>query len=234
MKTNRFFIIIFLSLAIVSLPIGVFGAEDIAGLLESKGPAAKGIITEPSIVRESKLPNLPINPKQIEYLIDNPHVMLALAHLYAPFLDNYSVKIRSDHVVHIDEPGTLAGDAELIDIRPGRRVYLISGYYDVFNMRFNGDVVLVTMYSEQSENAAVSVDATAIAYFKIKSGFAGAFARLADYLFPKKVDERIERFVRAAEIISIAVHKDPAEAYRKLKASGELSPEELEEFGRTF
>ncbi len=35
-------------------------------------------------------------------------------------------------------------------------------------MRFNGDVVLVTMYSEQSENAAVSVDATTIAYFKIK------------------------------------------------------------------
>ena len=90
----------------------------------SKGPAAKGIITEPSIVRESKLPNLPINPRQIEYLIDNPHVMLALAHLYAPFLDNYGVKIRSDHVVHIDEQGTLAGDAELIDIRPGRRVTL--------------------------------------------------------------------------------------------------------------
>ena len=118
--------IIFLSLAVVSLlPIGIFGAEDIAGLLEAKGPAAKGIITKPSIIRESKLPNLPINPKQIEYLIDNPHVMLALAHLYAPFLDNYSVKIRSDHVVHIDEPGTLAGDAELIDIRPGRRVYLV-------------------------------------------------------------------------------------------------------------
>jgi len=234
MKTNRYFLIIFLGLAVVFLHTGIFGSEDISSLLESKGPAAKGIITEPSIVRESKLPNLPINPKQIEFLIDNPHVALALAHLYAPFLDNYSVAVRSDHVVHIEEPGDLAGDAELIDVRPGRRVYLIAGYYDVFNMRFNGDVVLVTMYTEQRADAAVSVDATTIAYFKIKSGFAGAFARLADYLFPKKVDERIERFVRAAESIAVAVHKDPAEAYRKLKASGEVSPEELEEFGRTF
>jgi hypothetical protein len=234
MKANRYFMIITLGLALVCISAGVFGAEDISSLLESRGPAATGIITEPSIVRESKLPNLPINPRQIEFLIDNPHVALALAHLYAPFLDNYSVEVRSDHVVHIDEPGILAGDAELIDVRPGRRVYLIAGYYDVLKMRFSGDVVLVTTYSEQRESAAVSVDATTIAYFKIKSGFAGAFARLADFLFPKTVDERIERFVRAAESIAVAVHKDPAAAYRKLMASGEVSAEELEEFGRTF
>ena len=234
MKANRNFLIVTLGLALVCIPAGVFGTEDISSLLETKRPAAKGIVAKPSIFRETKLPNLPINPRQIEFLIDNPHVALALAHLYAPFLDKYRVNVLPDHVVHIEDPGTLAGDAELIDVRPGRRVYLIAGYYDVFNMRFNGDVVLVTMYTEQRADAAVSVDATTIAYFKIKSGFAGAFARLADYLFPKKVDERIERFVRAAESIAVAVHKDPAEAYRKLKASGEVSPEELEEFGRTF
>jgi hypothetical protein len=226
--------IILLGLVAVSLPTCVFSEEDISSLLEAKGPSAKGIITEPSIVRQSKFPNLPINSRQIEFLIDNPHVALALAHQYAPFLDNYRVAIRSDHVVHIDEPGALAGDAELIDVRPGRRVYLIAGYYDVLRMRFNGDVVLVTLYSEQRENTAVSVDATTIAYFKITSGFAGAFARLADFLFPKKVDERIDRFVRAAESIAVAVHKDPVAAYTQLKASGEVSAEELEEFGRTF
>ena len=233
MKTNRYFIIIFLGLA-VSLPTGVFGAEDIASLLETKGPAAKGIITEPSIVRESKLPNLPINPKQIEFLIDNPHVALALAHLYAPFLDNYRVKVRPDRVVHIEDPDILAGDAELIDARPGRRVYFIAGHYDILKMRFNGDIVLITAYSEQGENAAVSVDATATAYIKVNSAFAGTLARLADFLFPKKVDERLERFVHAAENIAIAVHQAPRDAYEKLKASGEVSAEELEEFGRTF
>jgi hypothetical protein len=226
--------IIFLVLEMVSFPTGIFGAEDIARILEAKGPAAKEIIAEPSIVRESKLPNLPIDQRQIEYLIDNPHVALALAHHFAPFLDNYRVEVRTDHVFHIDEPGILAGDAELIDARPGRRVYLIAGWYDVFNIRFRGDVVLVTLYSEHLGSAAVSEDANTIAYFKIRSGFAGAFARMADYLFPKKVDERIERLLRAAENIAVAVRKDPATAYGKLKASGEVSAGELEEFCRTF
>jgi hypothetical protein len=234
MKVKRYFMIIALGLALVCIPTGVFSTEDISSLLETKGPAAKDIVTKPSIFRESKLPHLPISPKQIEFLIDNPHVALVLAHLYAPFLDNYSVKVRPDHAVHIEDPGTLAGDADLIDARPGRRVYLIAGYYDILMMRFNGDIVLITVYSEQRENAAVSVDATATAYIKINSGFAGAFARLADFLFPKKVDERIERFVHAAESIAIAVHKDPEGAKKKLKDSGEVSAEELEEFGRTF
>ena len=99
----------------------------------------------------------------------------------------------------------------------------MSGYYDVFNMRFDGDVVLVTMYTDQRADVAVSVDATAIAYFKIKSGFAGAFARLAEFLFPKKVDERIERFVRAAESIAVASLQDPAAAYSESSRPRERS-----------
>jgi hypothetical protein len=234
MTTKRYFMTIFLGLAAVILPTGIFGTEDIASLLETKGPAEKGIITEPSIVRVSKLPRLPIDQRQIEFLIDHPHVALALAHLYAPFLDNYRIGVRPDHTIHIDEPNTLAGDAELIDVRPGRRIYFIAGYYDVFNIRFKGNVVLVTMYSEQRESAPVFVDASTIAYFKITSGFAGVFARLADYMFPKKVDERIEHLIHAAENISIAVHNDPADTYRRLKASAEVSTEELESFCRTF
>jgi len=234
MKTNRYFQIITLGLALVCMPMGVSGAEDIASLLEAKAPTAKGIIAKPSISRESKLPHLPISPEQIAFLIDKPHIALALAHLYAPYLDNYSVKVRPDHSVHIEDPGTLAGDAELIDARPGRRVYLIVGYYDILKMRFNGDIVLITAYSEHRENAAGSVDATTTAYIKINSAFAGAFARLGAFLFPKKVDGRIARLVQAAENIAVEVHKDPKGAYQKLKASGEVSDEELEEFGRAF
>ena len=137
-------------------------------------------------------------------------------------------------MIHIDDPGKLAGDAELIDARPGRRVYLIVGYFNIFRVRFDGHMVLMTVYSERRENATVSMGATTTAYVKIGSAFAAAFARLADYLFPTKVDERIERFLRAAEAIAVAVHKDPADVYRKLLSAGEVSAEELEEFGRTF
>jgi hypothetical protein len=234
MKAYRCFMLITLGLALACIPTGVFGAEDISSLLETKGPGAKGILAKPSIFRESTLPRLPISPGQIEFLIDHPRVLLALAHLYAPFLDNYSVEVRPDQVIHIDDPGKLAGDAELIDARPGRRVYLIAGYFNIFKMRFDGHMVLMTVYSERRENAAVSVDATTTAFIKIDSAVADAFARLADYLFPKKVDERIERFLRAAESIAVAVHKDPAAAHRKLLSAGEVGAEELQEFGRTF
>ena len=94
MKANRCFIIITLGLAVVCIPACVFGAEDISGILEEKRPTAKGIITKPSLFRESTLPRLPLSPKQIEFLIDHPRVSLVLAHLYAPFLDNYSVEVR--------------------------------------------------------------------------------------------------------------------------------------------
>jgi hypothetical protein len=234
MRTHRYLLTITLGLALLCIPAAVISTEDISSLLEMKRPAAKRIVANPSIFREAKLPHLLISQKQLEFLIDNPHVALALAHLYAPFLDKYTVNVLPDNVVHIEDLGTLAGDAELIEVRPGRRVYLIAGYYDIFKMRFNGDIALLTIYSEHQENAAVSVDATMIAYIKIKSAFAGALARLADYLFPRKVDERLERFVHAAENISDALRKDPKDAYGKLKASGEVSAQELEAFERTF
>jgi hypothetical protein len=233
MTVNRHFLIITLGLALACVPAAVFGTEDISSLLETKRPASASVVAKPFIFREAKLPRLLINKEQLEFLVDHPDVALALAHLYAPFLDNYSVDVLPDHVVHIED-SSLAGDAELIDVGPGRRVYLIAGYYDLLKMRFNGDIALITVYSEHQENEAVAVDATVTAYIKIKSAFAGALARLADFLFPQKVDERLDRFVRAAEDISIAIRKDPEDVYQKLKASGEISGEELEEFGRLF
>lgn len=234
MTANRPFLIITLGLALACVPAAAFSTEDISSLLETKRPASAAVVAKPFIFREAKLPRLLINKEQLEFLVDHPDVALALAHLYAPFLDNYSVNVLSDHAVRIEDPGTLAGDAELIDVRPGRRVYLIAGYYDLLKMRFNGEIALITVYAEQREDAAVSVDATVTAYIKIKSSFAGALARLADFLFPQKVDERLERFVHAAENISVAVRRDPKDAYRKLKASGEVNAGELEEFGRIF
>lgn len=234
MNVKRCCMIIILGLALACMPAGVSRAEDISSLLETKGPRAKGIIAKPTIFREATLTNLPISPKQAEFLIDHLRVSLALAHKYAPFLDKYRVEVRPDQVIHISDPGKLAGDAELIDARPGRRVYLITGYFNVFKIRFNGHMVLMTVYSEQQENASVTVEATTTAYIKLDSAFGSAFARLADYLFPRKVDERIGRFLRAAESIAAAVHNDPATAYETLASGGEVSAEELREFDIAF
>jgi len=221
-------------LALICLFTGVVSAGELSGTREAKKPAVKEVVANPSLVRESKFPHLPLNERQLVFLIDNPSVALALAHLYASFLDNYRLVLMPDRVIHISDSDKLAGDAELIDVSPGRRGYFIAGYFEVLKLRFNGKMVLMTRYSEQRNEKGVSVEATTTAYIKIDSVLASAFARLADFLFPKKVDARIERFVRAAETIVSEVHKDPQSAYKKLKAAGEVTPEELAEFGRTF
>lgn len=221
-------------LAWVCSAAAISGSENISGLLEMKRPKAGEIVAKPTLFRESRLSRLPLNLKQTEFLIDNPRVALALAHLYAPFLDPYTVEVRPDQVIHIHDPGKLAGDAELIDARPGRRIYLIAGSFDIFKIRFNGHMVLITVYSEQQGNAEATMESTTTAYIKVKSAFAGVLARMMDFLFPRKVDERIARFVRAAETIATAVKKDPADAYRKLGAAGEISAGELRDFARMF
>lgn len=234
MKISRYLMIFAFGLALICLTTSIFSAEDQFSFLEAKKPAVKEVVANPSLIRESKFPRLPLNKKQIEFLIDNPRVALALAHLYASFLDGYRLELMPERVIHISDSDKLAGDAELVDVSPGRRGYFIAGYFEVLKLRFYGKMVLLTGYSEQRTDERVSVEATTTAYIKIDSVLASAFARLADFLFPKKVDARIERFVRAAETIVAEVHKDPQGAYKKLKAAGEVSPDELADFDRTF
>ncbi len=95
-------------------------------------------------------------------------------------------------------------------------------------------MVLMTVYSEQVEDAAVSVELTTAAYIKVNSAIAGIFARLADFLFPHKVDERIGRLLRAAQTVAVAIHTDPSDAYKKLSVSNEVSGEELQDFEKMF
>jgi hypothetical protein len=226
---------VIVSLSLLCTPLAVFADGALVSLLEKKGPALQEIITNRTIFRELELLRLPISSRQAEFLIDHPRISVSLAHHYAPFLDRYSVEIRPDRMIDIRDPGGgLAGEAELIEARPGRRVYLIDGYFNVFSVRFNGRMVLMTVYSERNGREGVTVDSTTSAYIKVDSVLAGVLARLMDLLFPRKVDERIVRFLNAAEKIAFAVHADPAEAYRKLSASGEMSPEELENFARIF
>ncbi len=234
MIANHKLVIIILGMTLSCVPADACGGQESSGLLEKKVHYAEEIAAKPTIFRESNLPHLPLSLKQVEFLIDHPRVSMALAHQYAPFLDNYRVEVRPDQMIHISDPGKLSGEAERIDARPGRRVYLIAGHFDIFKIRFNGHMVLMAVYSERFESAAVATEVTTSASIKINNVFAGAIARLVNYLFPKKVDERIDRFIRAAESIAVGVHKDPAGSFRKLSNSGEVSAEELRKFVRLF
>lgn len=223
-----------LLLATAIIPAPIIDASDISGLLEKKGPRAKEVITRPTIVRVSELYRLPVSLRQSEFLIDHPRLSMVLAHIYDPSLDLYKIEARPDGLIHINDPAGLAGDMELINSIPGRRVYFISGHFDILKVRFKGHMVMKITYSGRLGEAPVSVDSTTTCYIKVNSAFAGFFTKLMTFLFPKKVDERIGRVANAVKRVASAVHDDPAGAYRKLSASGEVGAEELKEFAAMF
>lgn len=233
-KVNGSFRITSLVLALIIVSAYIAGAQDISGFLEKMDPRAKDVITKPTISRVSELPRLPVNLRQYEFLLDHPHLSMVLAHICDPSLDLYKVTVRPDGLIHVDDPAGLAGDMELINSVLGRRVYFVSGHFDILKMRFYGHVVLLMSYSERPKEAVSSVDLTTTSYIKVNSAFAGFFAKIAAFLFPTKVDERIGRFTNAIKKVSIAVHDDPARAYAMLAASGEVGPQELKEFAGMF
>jgi hypothetical protein len=223
-----------LLLAIVFVPASLMSAPDISSLLEKKGTGAKEVVTKPTISRVSELPHLPVSVGQYEFLIDHPRLSMVLARTYDPSLDLYKIEVRPDGLLHVDDPAGLAGDIELVSSFPGRRVYFISGHFDLLKMRFNGHMVMMMSYYERLSGAETSVDSTTTSYIRLHSAFAGFFARVIAFLFPKKVDERIGRLAHAVNRVAVAVHDDPAGAYGKLAASGEVGSEELKEFAGLF
>lgn len=228
------FRVTFLVLVTIFISASIASAADMLSLLEKKGPKAKEVVTRPTISRVSELPSLPVSLKQYEFLLDHPRLSMVFAHICDPSLDSYKVEVRPDGLIHIDDPAGLAGDMELVSSIPGRRIYFVSGHFDILKMRFYGHVVLLMSYIERPNEAVASVDSTATSYIKVNSAFVGFFAKIAAFLFPRKVDERIGRFANAVRRVAVAVHNDPAGAYRRLAASGEVGSQELKEFAGMF
>jgi hypothetical protein len=234
MKAISYFRITSLLLVLVFIQIQISNASDIEGLLEKKGPGAKEVLTRPTISRVLELPRLPVSLRQYEFLLDHPRLSMVLARIYDPSLDLYKIEVRPDGFIRVDDPSGLAGDMELVNSIPGRRVYFISGYFDFLRMRFNGNMVMKISNSERLSEAAASVDSKTTCYIRVNNAFVGYFAKLMAFLFPKKVDDRIGRFGNAIKKVAIAVHDDPAGAYGKLEASGKVGPREIKEFAEMF
>jgi hypothetical protein len=216
------------------MPAATIDASDNSGIPEKKTPGTEEVMTRPTISRVSEMPPLPVSVRQYEFLIDNLRISMALARIYDPSLDSYKIEVRPGGVMHVYDPAGLEGDMKLVRSTPGRRVYYVSGHFDFLKMRFNGRMVLAMSYSERLNKAGVLVDAATTSYIKLDSSFAGFFAKIAAFLFPKKVEGRIGRFTTAVKRVAFAVHDDPAGAYRRLAASREVGPRELREFAGMF
>jgi hypothetical protein len=226
--------LIFILALLAVASVAFSGDNELDAIIRKKGASAAEVVTRPTISRVSKLPCLPVSSRQYEFLLDRPRLSMALAHICDPSLDLYKVEVRPDGSSYVKDPKGLEGEMELVSFTPGKRVYFISGHYDLLKMRFNGRMVLMTEYSERVCAEGTAVDSKATSYVKVDSAFVGAFAKVMAFLFPKKVDARIGRFSNAVKSVAVAVHNDPADMYKRLAATGEFRPDELREYSLMF
>jgi len=204
-------------------------------LIDKKGPAVREILDRPTLYREAKMPGLPCGSGDFGFLLDRPRLSMAIARLMDPGLDEYRIESRPDGSVHVDDQGRLVGDMEVVLRQEGKRVYYISGYWKfLLGVKFTGRMVLVPEYADRPGAGGRITDATARGYMKVDNALAGFVARAVVYIFPAKVDARMERFADAVRKATQAVHDDPAGVYRSLVINRNVPPEEAEEFRERF
>ncbi|HEY3348138.1 MAG TPA: hypothetical protein VGK71_11020 [Nitrospirota bacterium] len=209
-----------------------FAADPVSVILaDKKGPAGREVIESPTLYRSADIRGMGIAAGEFEFLLDRPRLAMKLARAVDGSIDPYTVQQKADGVWSVDDSGKLTGEMELLSRGPGRRVYLITGRWKfMLGISFKGRMVLAPEYAVHDGR----LDAVARGWMKIDSTVAGSFARLAVYLFPGKVDARINRFASAVRMVSEAVKKDPAGTLRRAQETGVLDRAEMQEYCEYF
>jgi hypothetical protein len=209
-----------------------FAADPVSVILaERRGPAGRAVVDSPTLYRAADIKGMGISAGEFEFLLDRPRLAMKLARVVDGSIDPYTVQQKADAVWSVEDSGKLTGEMELVSRAPGRRVYLITGRWKfMLGISFNGRVVLAPEYAMHGGR----LDAVARGWIKVDSTVAGSFARLAAYLFPGKVDARINRFVSAVRMVSEAVKKDPAGTLRRAQETGVLDKAEMQEYCEYF
>lgn len=209
--------------------------SDWNALTRLKGASALELLNRPTLYRETELSGLPSSAADFEFLLDRPRTSIALAGSFHPSLDKYTIERRTPGLYHIDDGGRLVGDMEIVLARPGERLYYISGYWNiVMGVKLRGRMALIVQDWDRNAGQGKVLDVKAKGYMLVDNSVAGAAFKLAAYLFPKKVDARIERFATAVKKVVYAVHDDPKEALKRLEKARMVPPEEAREFRARF
>lgn len=208
---------------------------DFDALARQKGVSALELLTKPTLYRETELNSMPTSEDDFEFLLDRPRTSVALAGAFHKSLDKYTIALTKPGIYHIDDGGRLVGDMELVLNRPGERMYYISGYWTIIlGVKLRGRMALVVQEKERDSVKGKALDVKAKGYMLVDNSVAGAAFKLAAYLFPKKVDARIDRFATAVKKVVYAVHDDPDDASKRLEQARMVPPEEAREFRARF
>lgn len=204
-------------------------------LAKKKGVAARELLDKPTLYRKAELKGIPCASEDFDFLLDRPRTSVALAGKLHKSLDKYAITMTKPGTYHIDDKGNLVGDMEIVISEPGKRMYYIAGFWKLMpGVRLNGRMALIVEYKEVGAGKDSRLDADARGYMMVDNSVAGAAFKLAAYLFPNKVDARINRFATAVGKVVQAIHDDPDAALKRVENSKNIPPEEVKEFRERF
>ena len=225
------------SLLLATAVPGLTGQHDpgFEPLLKKKGEPARQLIESPTLYRETELSGLPCGAADFKFLLDRPRSSVALAGRLHKSLEKYQIDVVRPGLYHIDDDKSLVGDMELVYEAPGSRIYYVTGYWKLLaGIKLQGRMALVVEYGEHDAAGSRRLDCKARGYMMVDNSVAGAAFKLFAYMFPKKVDKRIDRFATAVRKVVEAINDDPAEACARLEQARHVPPEELNEFKARF
>jgi hypothetical protein len=205
-------------------------------LVEKKGAPALELLEKPTLSREVKLDALPCSTEDFEFLLDRPRTSVALAGQIHKSLDKYELTLTKSGIYHIDDKqGHLVGDLELVLNQPGRRVYYITGYWKLMpGIRINGRLALDMECKEPPEAKGKALDVKTHGYIAVDSSVAGAAFKTVAFLFPGRVDARINRFGTAVRKVTEAIRDNPEAALKRIERSPNVPDDEAAEFRKRF
>jgi hypothetical protein len=208
---------------------------DLDELARAKGPAAISLLDKPTLYRETELTALPCSAGDFDFLLDRPRSSIALAGKLHKSLDKYTLEVKRPGLYHIDDGSRLVGDMELALARPGKRVYYVSGYWKiVLGVKLQGRMALFVQYTDRGRAKDRALDVKVRGFMLVDNSVAGAAFKALAFLFPKKVDARIERFATAVRKVVYTVHDNPGEAMKRLEEVPLVPPGEVREFRERF
>lgn len=214
---------------------GYAGDPEFDILVQKKGATARELLDKPTLYRKAELKDMPCNSADFDFLLDRPRTSVALAGKIHKSLDKYAITMTKPGTYHIDDKGSLVGDMDIVINQPGKRMYYIAGFWKLMaGVRLNGRMALIVEYKETGNGKDSRLNADARGYMMVDNSVAGAAFKLAAFLFPKKVDARINRFATAVSKVVQAIHDDPNAALKRVEDSRNVPPEEVKEFRARF
>jgi len=199
-------------------------------------PQTREILANPTLRQHITRIRFPGDRRTYEFLVSHPPLATQLARRLHPSLERYTVTQVAEGFYTVEDRGALRGEARLIQVTNGQRVYRVEGEFrSLANLlRFTGRMVLVLDYREVREGGRTYIESDPDFYLRIDHLFYGFMAKLLTPLFRFLIERRVNMIVEASTKLFEQVVKDPERLYQEMATWREVRPEDLEAYRQAF